>query len=312
MPLHMLRGKSSALGTGGGYEHSNLHPLFQTICWQERTSPTDDQRQWEDFQGCRQDHFRCEVPKAPWWGGVFERLIRSVKRCLKKILGLPRLTYDELFTALVEVELVLNSRPLTVVSADDLEEPLTPSHMIVGHRLRDAPDLQCPDLEEYEVDSDVVTNRARYLKRTIGQFWQRWRKEYLVGLRERHCYLRRKSHAPRIAIGDVVIIHDDLPRAMWKLGIVQELLVGADNEIRAAILQVSSRGRASTSCLRRPVQKLYPIEMTVKTAEDQRSSHPSEHVHDNFPSQTHEPDCNNPPPQRRSRRAAALAARNNL
>jgi len=38
------------------------------------------------------------------------------------MLGLARLTYDELLTALVEVEMVLNSRPLTFVSAEDLEE----------------------------------------------------------------------------------------------------------------------------------------------------------------------------------------------
>ena len=91
------------------------------------------------------------VPKAPWWGGVFERLIRSVKRCLKKMLGLSRLSYDELLTALVKVEMVLNSRPLTVVTADDLEEPLTLSHFIVGHRLRDTPGPHCPDLEEFEL-----------------------------------------------------------------------------------------------------------------------------------------------------------------
>jgi len=27
------------------------------------------------------------VEKAPWWGGMFERLIRSTKRCLKKMIG---------------------------------------------------------------------------------------------------------------------------------------------------------------------------------------------------------------------------------
>ena len=207
------------------------------------------------------------VPKAPWWGGIFERLVRSVKRCLKKILGLARLTYDELLTALVEVEMVLNSRPLTVVSADDLEEPLTPSHLMVGHRLRDVPDLQCidPD-EEFELDSDVATKRARYLDRTISQFWHRWRKEYLVGLREMHCQIKKKSHAPRIAIGDVVIIHDDQPRALWKLGVVEELLVGADDETRAAVLRVAGQGRSSKH-LRRPVQRLYPIEMTVRNTE---------------------------------------------
>ena len=48
------------------------------------------------------------LQKAPWWGGVFERLIRSVKR-LRKTIGQARLTYDELLTALVEVEDILNS-----------------------------------------------------------------------------------------------------------------------------------------------------------------------------------------------------------
>ena len=68
------------------------------------------------------------LPKAPWWGGLFERLIKSVKRCLRKIIGQARLTYDEMTTALVEVEAVLNSRPLIYVAMDDLDEPLTPSH----------------------------------------------------------------------------------------------------------------------------------------------------------------------------------------
>ena len=67
------------------------------------------------------------IPKAPWWGGIFERMVRSTKRCLRKIVGQAKLPYDELLTALTEVEMVLNSRLLTYVSADDFEEPLTPS-----------------------------------------------------------------------------------------------------------------------------------------------------------------------------------------
>jgi len=52
------------------------------------------------------------LPKSPWWGGLFERLIRSAKR-LCKIVGRARLTLDELLTAVVEVEAVLNACPLT-------------------------------------------------------------------------------------------------------------------------------------------------------------------------------------------------------
>lgn len=70
---------------------------------------------------------------APCWGGFFERLVRSVKRCLKKVIGHTRLSYDDLSTLIVEIEGTLNSRPLTFMAADDLEEPLTPSHLLTGH-----------------------------------------------------------------------------------------------------------------------------------------------------------------------------------
>ena len=53
---------------------------------------------------------------APWWGGFFERLVKSTKRCLKKSLGTARVTYEELLTIIVETEGILNSRPLTYVS----------------------------------------------------------------------------------------------------------------------------------------------------------------------------------------------------
>ena len=58
-----------------------------------------------------------------------------------------------------------------------------------------------------------------------------------------HSQYRKKSHAPRIAIGDVVVIHsEDQPRAMWKLGVVVELLVGTNGENRAAVLRVAGQG----------------------------------------------------------------------
>ena len=49
--------------------------------------------------------------RAPWFGGFYERLVQSVKRCLQKTLGNPKLTYEELNTHLIEVERVLNLWP---------------------------------------------------------------------------------------------------------------------------------------------------------------------------------------------------------
>ena len=66
----------------------------------------------EEMQNHRIE-WRFNLERAPWWGGFFERIVGSVKRCLKKVLGNGRLKYDELLSVLTEVEVTLNSRPLT-------------------------------------------------------------------------------------------------------------------------------------------------------------------------------------------------------
>ena len=123
------------------------------------------------------------LPDLKWifkvpWGGVFERLIRSTKRCLRKIVGRAKFSHDELLTVITEIEMVINSRPLSYMSASDLEEPLTPSHLIVGRRLMDLPNDVGNDSDvEFDVDSSALTKRARYLSLTVNCFWERWRRE---------------------------------------------------------------------------------------------------------------------------------------
>ena len=73
-------------------------------------------------------------------GGLFERLIKSMKRCLRKMIGQARLPCDEMYTAVVEVESILISRPLSYTMSNNIEEPLTPSHLLVGRRLLSLPD----------------------------------------------------------------------------------------------------------------------------------------------------------------------------
>ena len=44
------------------------------------------------------------------------RTIREAReRCLRKVLGQAKPSHDELFMALIKIEMVLNSRPLTYI-----------------------------------------------------------------------------------------------------------------------------------------------------------------------------------------------------
>ena len=144
-----------------------------------------------------------------------------------------------------------------------MEEPLTPSHFLIGRRVLNLPDnlgysIQAGD-EEFMIDTSQLDRRLKHLN---NQFWKRWRSEYLTELRESHRQTHRDySSQPVIKVGDVVVVHDEgLPRGFWKLGKIQEVIVGRDGQIRGATVKVASRNR-QYSRLRRPIQLLYPLEV---------------------------------------------------
>ena len=60
------------------------------------------------------------VERAPWWGGFWERMVQTVKKCLRKAIGQATLTLVHLQTLLTEIEAIVNSRPLTY-TYDDAE-----------------------------------------------------------------------------------------------------------------------------------------------------------------------------------------------
>ena len=129
--------------------------------------------------------WKYNVALAPWWGGFFERiLVKSTKRCLKKILGTARVTYEELLTIIVETEGILNSRPLTYVS-DEMRDPLTPSQLVIGRRLLSSPgSAKQPSGGDHTVRD--LSRREKYLNAVLSHFWKRWQKEYLTELRVHH------------------------------------------------------------------------------------------------------------------------------
>ena len=107
------------------------------------------------------------------------------------------------------------------------------------------------------------TKRARDLNKVLDKFWVRWRKEYLLELRETHRHHRGHASPSSIAVNDIVIVHSaDQLCGFWKFGWLKELLTGQDGKIRGAILQVAGKGWQATS-LYCPLQLLYPLEASL-------------------------------------------------
>ena len=87
----------------------------------------------QNYFGLLSPEWKFIALRSPWWGGWWERLVRSVKSALKKSLGSRCLTKCELETTLIEVEACVNSRPLSYVDENpDLSNPLTPSHFLIS------------------------------------------------------------------------------------------------------------------------------------------------------------------------------------
>ena len=78
-----------------------------------------------------------------------------------------------------------------------------------------------------------------------------------MALRESHKASGNNNQT--IKVGDIVLIHDDIPRINWRLAMIEELITGNDGLTRAAILQTAS-GR-----MNRPITRLYPLEVTAGT-----------------------------------------------
>lgn len=156
------------------------------------------------------------------------------------------MTDEILQTVLVEVEGIVNSRPITKVS-DQSDDPvaLTPNHLLL---LRDGPPPP-PGVFEHV---HMYRKRWKYIQHLANQFWQRWQREYIPELVKRNKWLDVKRN---LKVGDLVLLVDEnTPRNLWPLAIVTEVFHGRDDLIRSVKLKTKS------SVFVRPISKVVLIE----------------------------------------------------
>ena len=175
-------------------------------------------------------------------------MVGLVKQCLYKAIGKAKLMKQELEEAILNTEINLNNQPLMYID-DDIQFPvLTPNILIRGQPIT-IPEEQFDDYDE------VIKEWQQYIKRCKDAAWNRWNKDYLRSLRERHNMKNNQRHM-EIASGDVVFIKvNGKHRGKWNIGIVEELYQGKDSVIRAVNL------RSRKTYIEQPIQFFYPYEL---------------------------------------------------
>lgn len=197
--------------------------------------------------------WKFNAPKAPWWGGWWERLIRSVKTGLRKSLGVDRVSRIELETTLHEVESCINSRPLTYV--EETKQPLTPSHFLIG---RGTPFMSVEPIE-FSHELMNLCQREIDLRKAIDRFWEIWRDDYIRYLPSH----KLKKPSVDLKVGSLVLIKNEgRSRLTWPLGLVTETYTGKDGFVRAVRLKTAN------GFIDRPVQVLHKLE--IESGEDEQ------------------------------------------
>lgn len=122
--------------------------------------------------------FKLNVPCASHMGGTWERMIRTVRlvlSCLLKTQG-TQIDDEGLRTLFVEVDNIVNSRPLTVQNINDAEaEVITPNHLLT---LKSKTVQPPPGIF---TSADVyLRKRWKRVQALSDQFWKSWQKEYCL------------------------------------------------------------------------------------------------------------------------------------
>lgn len=217
------RGKCKALYSdnatnfkGAKNELEELYSLLDSKKSKEKimTTLTNDKIEW---------HFI--PPRTPHFGGVWEAAVRSLKHHLRRTVGETLLCYEEFETILCEIETILNSRPLTPMSADPSDlMVLTPAHFLIGQSFQTIPSV---GYSEQKVNRLSVWHHIQKMKL---DFWKRWHTEYLNEMTVKNKW---NSGISKVEVGKLVMLREEnITPLRWPLGRIENVYPGSDGIIR--------------------------------------------------------------------------------
>ncbi|XP_033225821.1 uncharacterized protein LOC117178504 [Belonocnema kinseyi] len=169
-------------------------------------------------------------PLSPHFGGIWESAVKCFKHHFKRVVSEQLFTFEEFNTFVIEVEGILNSRPLSPMSTDPNDlTVLTPGHFLIGDALTSLPEVNFTETSHNRLSS------WQHIQKIRQHFWTRWSKEYLNELNIRHKW---KTGQHGIKEGTIVLLKEEnLLPTQWVLGLVIKTHPGNDHVIRTVTVK---------------------------------------------------------------------------
>ncbi|XP_055714777.1 uncharacterized protein LOC129808897 [Phlebotomus papatasi] len=206
-------------------------------------------------------------PNAPHHGGLWEASVKRVKHHLNRVSQHAPLTFEEFYTVLTQIEAILNSRPLCLLSSDpNGRSYLTPGHFLTFCAGNSPPD---PDVTNL---SDNRLSHWQLCQKRAQEFGKKFREMYLNTLQQRGKWLQEQTN---VQPGDIVLLLDESAEdSKWILGQVEETFPGVDQRVRVVTV------RTSRGLYRRPITKIakLPIQSPESTQDNEEEEENLEQI----------------------------------
>ncbi|GFW17215.1 integrase catalytic domain-containing protein [Trichonephila clavipes] len=152
-------------------------------------------------------------PKSPHFGELWEAGVKSVKHHLKRAIGNLHFTFEEFETIMIQVEGILNSRPLTPLSNDaDNFDVLTPGHFLIGRPITSIPELNLIDVNENRL------SQGEKITKVVQRTWKKWKSDYLNTLQARSKWITETNG--KVKVVKVKTQSGEFKRAISKIAVL--------------------------------------------------------------------------------------------
>ena len=222
--------------------------------------------------------WRFNPPKAPWWGGFYERLIGMIKGKLAYCFNRRKfVSYDDFVVAVAYLEYLLNNRPLHITENPETGERLAirPAMFInPGHEDNFKKNLAniIQPLAEDSMTAKQMGQKVIQQRNFFAQLQFILATEYVDKLRTWHTnemFNHDKSKEPKIKIGDLVLVKPDtkfkenspMQKTKWQMAVVTEVTKTPAGRTKTIDVEIKTEDGRKVKRKGYPPQAFAPLEL---------------------------------------------------